>query len=56
MYHLCIEVADLDGSLATARERGALVLQEPVEAAAFDRRRIAWIVTRDKLIVEYLER
>jgi hypothetical protein len=35
---------------------GAVVTQKPVPALAFDGRRVAWIYTRDKLLLEYLER
>ena len=35
---------------------GALVVQNPVPAVAFDLRRIAWAYTRQKLLIELLER
>ena len=52
--HLCFEVTDLDRALAQAREQGARVICEPVEGAAMDNRRIAFVFTADRQIVEFL--
>jgi methylmalonyl-CoA/ethylmalonyl-CoA epimerase len=56
LHHLCYEVDDLAGQLAAARSSGAAVLRPPRPAAAFGGRRIAWVLTRQKLLVEFLER
>lgn len=55
VYHVCYEVADLDETLNHARQQGALVVQNPVPAAAFDGRLIAWCFTKTGQLVEYLE-
>jgi len=55
MHHVCFVTQDLDGELARVRALGALVVQPPVPAIAFQSRRIAWIYTRDRLLVELLE-
>ncbi|MFQ5603404.1 MAG: VOC family protein [bacterium] len=55
-YHLCYEVNDLEAALVAVKKNGALILQNPVNAAAFDGRRIAWFYTRNRRLIEYLER
>jgi methylmalonyl-CoA/ethylmalonyl-CoA epimerase len=56
LHHLCYEVEDMDASLAKMRLERAVVVKRPLPAVAFGNRRIAWIFTRQKLLVELLER
>ncbi len=56
LHHLCYEVADLEQALADFRSRKAVLAKQPLPAVAFRGRRIAWIVTREKLLIELLER
>lgn len=56
LHHLCYEVDDLGGELKLARTRGGLIVKQPLAANAFQGRRIAWVVTRNRLVIEYLER
>lgn len=56
MHHLCYEVESLDGWVAHIEAIGGLVVQTPVPAVAFDGRKIAWVYTREMLLVEYLQR
>jgi methylmalonyl-CoA/ethylmalonyl-CoA epimerase len=56
LHHLCYEVDTLDEQLEYSRSLGAVVTQKPAAAVAFDGRRVAWVYTRDKLLLEYLER
>ena len=55
MHHLCYEVADLQAELAAFRSRGAAIASRPKPAVAFGGRRIAWVVTSEKFLVELLE-
>jgi methylmalonyl-CoA/ethylmalonyl-CoA epimerase len=55
-YHVCYEVEDLEGALAGARARGCVIVSQPVPAVAFGGRRIAWIYTPTRQLVEYVER
>lgn len=55
LHHLCYEVQDLERALLTFKSRGAMIAKRPFPAVAFDGRRIAWIVTAEKLLVELLE-
>ena len=56
LHHVCYEVDSLDAQLAQSRAAGCLVVKNPLPAVAFGGRRIAWVYTRQKLLVEYLER
>jgi methylmalonyl-CoA/ethylmalonyl-CoA epimerase len=56
LHHICYEVDSLDTQLEQSRATGCLVVKSPLPAVAFGGRRIAWVYTRQKLLVEYLER
>jgi len=55
LHHLCYEVKSLDEEVRLARSVGSLIVRPPVPAVAFAGRRIAWLFTKQKLLVEYLE-
>ena len=56
IHHVCYVVNSLDEQLEKCRSNQGLVVRPPVPAAAFGGRRIAWVYTRNKLLIEYLER
>ena len=56
LHHVCYVVDNLAKALTGARALGAIVTRKPMQAVAFDGRRIAWIYTRNRLLIEYLER
>jgi methylmalonyl-CoA/ethylmalonyl-CoA epimerase len=56
LHHLCYEVDSLEDRIATMKRRGAVVIRPPKPAVAFGGRRIAWMVTRERLVLEYVER
>jgi methylmalonyl-CoA/ethylmalonyl-CoA epimerase len=56
LHHLCFEVNDLEGHLEFCKSVGNTIIRPPVPAVAFGGRRIAWAVTRKKLLMEFLER
>jgi methylmalonyl-CoA/ethylmalonyl-CoA epimerase len=56
MHHLCYEVTDVEQSLRDFKGRAALIVRRPVPAVAFGGRRIAWLITAEKLLVELLEK
>jgi methylmalonyl-CoA/ethylmalonyl-CoA epimerase len=55
LHHICYEVAQLEQELAGFRARGAMIVSRPKPAVAFAGRRIAWVMTAEKLLVELLE-
>jgi methylmalonyl-CoA/ethylmalonyl-CoA epimerase len=56
LHHLCFEVDDIDRQLSQMKMQKAMLLRRPQPAVAFGGRRIAWMLTREKLLIEYLER
>lgn len=56
LHHLCYEVENLEAHLAFCESAGSTVIRQPVPAVAFAGRRIAWVATRNNLLVEFLER
>ena len=55
-HHLCYEVNSLDSQLAWTRANGDLIARPAAPAVAFGSRRIAWIYTKGRMLIEYLER
>ena len=55
LHHLCYEVQNLESHLAFCKSVGTIIIRQPVPAVAFGGRRIAWALTRKRLLVEYLE-
>jgi methylmalonyl-CoA/ethylmalonyl-CoA epimerase len=55
LHHLCFLVPDLAGQIVKMKAERAFLIRPPVPAVAFGGRRIAWMRTREKLLVEYLE-
>ncbi|MBV8864729.1 MAG: VOC family protein [Acidobacteriaceae bacterium] len=55
-HHLCYEVDDIEHALSVFKSRKAFIVQRPCPAVAFEGRRIAWFVTREKLVIELLEK
>jgi methylmalonyl-CoA/ethylmalonyl-CoA epimerase len=56
LHHLCYEVDDLPGQIQRMKAQRAVLIRSPKPAVAFGGRRIAWMRTRDGLLIEYLER
>ena len=56
MYHFCVEVESLEQSLEEARASRSIVLGDPVPAKLFDGRRIVFIFTPDRYLIELLEK
>ena len=56
LHHICYEVDALEAQLEFCRKQGSLIVRKPLPAAAFQGRSIAWVYTKQKLLVEYLER
>jgi len=56
VYHLCYEVDDLDGEIQRFRRKGCLPLGKQVPAAAFNGRRIVFLLTPQRDLIELVER
>jgi methylmalonyl-CoA/ethylmalonyl-CoA epimerase len=55
-HHVCYEVDDLKAQINHSQSTGATLVRVPLPAQAFGGRKIAWVLTSEKLLVEYLER
>jgi methylmalonyl-CoA/ethylmalonyl-CoA epimerase len=56
LHHVCYEVGGLEEQMAAMKARGCTIVRRPKPAIAFDGRRIAWMFTAEKLLVELLEK
>jgi methylmalonyl-CoA/ethylmalonyl-CoA epimerase len=56
LHHVCYEVDDLESGLLEARGVGLAIVADPAPAVAFGSRRIAWVCSKKRLLVELLER
>jgi methylmalonyl-CoA/ethylmalonyl-CoA epimerase len=56
LHHVCYEIDDLESGLQEARRAGLITVALPAPAVAFGGRRIAWICSKRRLLMELLER
>ena len=56
LHHVCYEIEDLELGLQEARSSGLVIVSAPAPAVAFGGRRIAWVCSKSRLLVELLER
>jgi methylmalonyl-CoA/ethylmalonyl-CoA epimerase len=56
VYHLCYEVDDLDREVARCREKRCMPVGKPAPAAAFDGRRIVFLLTPQRDLIEFVEK
>lgn len=54
-YHVCYEVDDIEKTLADMRTQGCMIIQNPVPAVAYQQRRIAWLFTPARQLIELVE-
>lgn len=56
LHHLCYSVDDIEFTTNRLFESGMMILTAPVPAIAFGGRRIAWLMGRDRIPIELVER
>jgi len=56
LNHVCYAVDDIDAACQTLRNEGLFLVHAPVPAVSFKGRRIAWLMGKDRLLVELVER
>jgi methylmalonyl-CoA/ethylmalonyl-CoA epimerase len=56
LHHVCYEVDDLKSALQKALAVGFVLVARPTPAVAFKGRDIAWICSKNRLLIELLER
>ncbi len=55
LQHFCYEVEDIQKGIKYFADNGGYLFVEPVPAVAFNNRLIAFLLTKEKLIIELLE-
>jgi methylmalonyl-CoA/ethylmalonyl-CoA epimerase len=55
LHHLCYEVGDLAEHLKFVKAARCIVVRAPQPAVAFEQRLIAWALTPERLLLEFLE-
>ena len=55
LNHICYRVMDLDSSITAFVANGAKLVREPRPAIAFDGRRVAFLFTRQRELIEFVE-
>jgi methylmalonyl-CoA/ethylmalonyl-CoA epimerase len=55
LNHICYRVDDLESSMKMLVDTGAKVVREPLPAVAFDGRRVAFLYTRQRELIEFVE-
>ncbi len=54
-YHLCFSVKNIDEAIVEARRNGFHCIAKPVEAAAFNEKKIAWLFNKNFGLFELIE-
>ena len=54
-YHLCYEATHFDDAMAELSGKGCVIVSDPVPAVAFDGRRIVWLYTPTRQLLELVE-
>ena len=54
-YHLCYETAPLDDAVAELSGKGCVIVSNPAPAVAFSGRRIVWVYTPTRQLLELVE-
>ena len=55
-YHFCYEVENLDDSITQLRQKKFMLLVKPVEAVAFNGRKICFLYHKETGLIELLEK
>jgi len=56
LYHVCYEVDDLEAEIKRFRAKRCMPLGKPVPATAFGGRRIVFLLTPERDLIEFVER
>ncbi len=56
LNHICYSTDAIESACEELRAQGMFLIQPPVHAVAFPGRRIAWLMGRDRALIELVER
>lgn len=55
IYHICYSVKNIDEAINLMRKKGFITIVKPVPAVALQDRRVAFLFSKDKIMIELLE-
>jgi methylmalonyl-CoA/ethylmalonyl-CoA epimerase len=55
LHHACYEIENIEAHLVFCKSVGMTLIHPPTPAVAFGGRRIAWALTKNRLLLEFLE-
>jgi methylmalonyl-CoA/ethylmalonyl-CoA epimerase len=55
LNHICYSCAEIELTCAELRDQGLLLIHRPAPAVAFNGRKIAWMMGKDRLLIELVE-
>lgn len=56
LHHVCYEIDDLQTQIEASQKAGCTLVRIPLPAVAFNGRKIAWITTPGKQLIEFVQR
>ncbi len=56
LYHLCFQVDNIEEALQNFRKNGAIIISGPVPAELFKGKKISFVYSPDKYVIELLEK
>ena len=56
LNHICYSTADIESACQQLRGEGLFLVRAPTQAAAFNRRKIAWLMDKQGSLIELVER
>lgn len=55
LNHVCYSCPDIELTCAELRDQGLLLIHRPTPAVAFNGRKIAWMMGKDRVLIELVE-
>jgi len=55
LNHLCYEVGDIEKTITEFKSKGCRLISGPVPAVAFNNKRVAFLYTRQRELIEFVE-
>jgi methylmalonyl-CoA/ethylmalonyl-CoA epimerase len=56
LYHICFQVKNLDGEIANLVNNGCMLISPPKPAILFENKKVCFLITPTKVIIELLEK
>jgi methylmalonyl-CoA/ethylmalonyl-CoA epimerase len=56
LHHICHSTKDIEAACLALQQAGMMIIQDPIPAVAIGGRRVAWLIGRDRVLSEIIER